>query len=109
MPEIDEVRNIANKTNASIIGISETKLDETILSSDPINQGEVVVLLLTLKVRLYIVAKTYSFCSNAESIFVDIFFLNLSQSYWVSYTDHPINQIPLNTLIIFSRVLSPRT
>ena len=54
MPEIDEVRNIANKTNASIIGISETKLDETILSSDPINQGEVVVLLLTLKVRLYI-------------------------------------------------------
>ena len=34
MPKIDEVRHIANKTNASIIGISETKLDETILSSE---------------------------------------------------------------------------
>ena len=34
MPKIDEVRHIANKTNVSIIGISETKLDETILSSE---------------------------------------------------------------------------
>ena len=34
MPKIDEVRHIANKINASIIGISETKLDETILSSE---------------------------------------------------------------------------
>ena len=34
MPKIDEVRHIPNKTNASIIGISETKLDETILSSE---------------------------------------------------------------------------
>ena len=34
LPKIDEVRYIANITNASIIGISETKLDETILSSE---------------------------------------------------------------------------
>ena len=34
MPKIGEVRYIANITNASIIGISETKLDETILSSE---------------------------------------------------------------------------
>ena len=34
LPKIDEVHYIANKTNASIIGISETKLDETILSSE---------------------------------------------------------------------------
>ena len=34
MPKIDEVRYIANKTNASIIGISETKLDDNILSNE---------------------------------------------------------------------------
>ena len=34
LPKIDEVRYIANITNASIIGISETKLDETISSSE---------------------------------------------------------------------------
>ena len=33
-PKSDEVRYIANITNASIIGISETKLDETISSSE---------------------------------------------------------------------------
>ena len=31
LPKIDEMRYIANITNASIIGISETKLDETTL------------------------------------------------------------------------------
>ena len=34
MPKIDEVHYIANITNASIIGVSETKLDETICSSE---------------------------------------------------------------------------
>ena len=34
LPKIDEVRYIANVTNASIIGISETKLDKTIWSSE---------------------------------------------------------------------------
>ena len=34
LPKIDEVRYIANITNASIIGISETKLDEIIWSSE---------------------------------------------------------------------------
>ena len=34
MPKIDEVSYIAYITNASIIGISETKLGETILSSE---------------------------------------------------------------------------
>ena len=33
-PKTDEVRYIANITNASIVGISETKVDETILSSE---------------------------------------------------------------------------
>ena len=34
LPKIDEVRYIVNITNASIIGISETKLDKSILSSE---------------------------------------------------------------------------
>ena len=34
LPKIDKVRYIANITNASFFGISETKLDETILSSE---------------------------------------------------------------------------
>ena len=34
LPKIDKVRYIANIINAFIIGISETKLDETILSSE---------------------------------------------------------------------------
>ena len=46
-----------------------------------------------------------NFCSNTESIFVDIFYLNLSQSHWVSYIDHSINQISLNTLIMFTQKL----
>ena len=34
LPEIDETRFIANQSNASIIVISESKLDSSILSSD---------------------------------------------------------------------------
>ena len=33
LPKVDEVRYIANINNTSIIGISENRLDETILSS----------------------------------------------------------------------------
>ena len=34
IPKIDEVRYTANITNASIIGTNETKLDETVWSSE---------------------------------------------------------------------------
>ena len=34
LPKTDEVRYIANITNALIVGISETKLEETIFSSE---------------------------------------------------------------------------
>ena len=114
MPKIDEVRYIANITNVSIIGISETKLDETILSSELEVDGYDLVRLDRSRrgggVACYIkssIAYSYkdSFCSNMESVFVDIFSLNLSQSYWVPYIDHPINQILLSTLIMFSRKL----
>ena len=105
LPKIDEVRYIANLTNVSIIGISETKLDETILSSELEVDGYDLVQLDRSRrcggVACYIkssIAYSYKdrFCSNTKSIFVDLC-LNVSQSYWVSYIDHPINQISLNT------------
>ena len=34
LPKIDEVKLIANKSNATILGISETKLDKTIMDSE---------------------------------------------------------------------------
>ena len=34
LPKIDEVKFIANKSNATILGISETKLDKTIMDSE---------------------------------------------------------------------------
>ena len=34
LPKIDEIRYIAARTNATVIGISESKLDETILQSE---------------------------------------------------------------------------
>ena len=34
LPKIDELKLIANKSNATILGISETKLDKTIMDSE---------------------------------------------------------------------------
>ena len=141
LPKIDEVRYIESITNASIIGINETKLDVSVVKwirgrwlwfsksrsikerrrivfsrffdfrgnlgnvvfprlhslqkSDCSSVGEVAMLLLTLKVWLL------------ESVFVKVTFicLNQSQSYWVSYIAHPINQILSDTLIMFSQKL----
>ena len=82
MPKIDEVCYIANITNASIIGISETKLDKTIWSSELEVDGYDLVRLNRSRggggVACYIkssIAYSHkeSFCSNTESIFVDIF------------------------------------
>ena len=82
LPKIDEVRYITNITIASIIGISETKLDETILSSKLEVDGYDLVRLDRLRrgggVACYFkssIAYSYkdSFCSSIESVFVDIY------------------------------------
>ena len=82
LPKIDEVRYIANITNASIIGICKTKLDKTIWSSELEVDGYDLVRFDQSRigggVASYIkssVAYSYveSFCSNIESNFVDIF------------------------------------
>ena len=105
---------VKNWWSASSIGIGETKLDETILSSELEVYGYDLVRLhrsgrgggVSCHIKSSI-AYSYkdSFCSNTESIFVNIFFcLNLTQSYRVSYIDHSINQISISTLI-FSQKL----
>ena len=74
LPKTDEVRYMTNITNESIIGINETEIGETILSSElevdgydlkySIDQGEVVVLLVTLNLVTKIVFAAISklFC-----------------------------------------------
>ena len=39
LPKIDEVKLIANKSNATSLGISETKLDKTIMNSELYIEG----------------------------------------------------------------------
>ena len=82
LPKIDEVCYIVNITNASIIGISETKLVETIWPSELQVDGYDLVRLDQSRRggggACYIkssVAYSYkeSFCSNTKSIFVDMF------------------------------------
>ena len=85
LPKIHEVRSTANITNTLIIGIGENKLDETIWSSELTVDGYDLVRLDQSEkgggvvcYMLHIVTKR-AFCSNTESIFVEIFFcLNLS-------------------------------
>ena len=81
MPKIDEKRYIANIINVYIIGIGETKLDETILSSElEVDVYNLVVLLLILKVRLYIVTKR-GFEATSKVFLLTLIFLNLRQSH----------------------------
>ena len=81
LSKIDEVPYIANITSASIIGVSETKLDETFFSSELEVDGYDLVRLDRSKrdrgVTCYIKSLiSYSckdsFCSNTESVIVDI-------------------------------------
>ena len=112
--KIDELRYIANITNSSIIGISETKLLETILPSElegrwlwfnktrSIKEVLLVTVTVTVKVRLHIFTKTV-FAVTLKVFLLAFVYLNLSQSYRASYVNHPINQISLNALITLSK------
>ena len=82
LPKIDEIRFIANQSNASNIGISESKLDSSILNSE-LDIDEYNLIRLDRSRREGRVAcsvgkslsynhKT-SFCCDIESIFIGIF------------------------------------
>ena len=82
LPKIDEIRHMTKITNAAIVGIGETKLDESILSSEIDIEGYDLLRLDRSRrgggVACY-VKKTLgynyrdNFCKNTESIFIDIF------------------------------------
>ena len=82
LPKIDETRHMTKIANAAIVGIGETKLDESILSSEIDIEGyDLLRLDLSRRgggVACYVkksLAYNYrdNFCKNTESIFSDNF------------------------------------
>ena len=73
LPKIDEIHYIAKLTNATVIGLSETKLDNKVLSSELEIEGydfKGVACFVKNSISYY---RKPNFCSNTESIFVEIF------------------------------------
>ena len=111
------MRNVANITNASVIGVSETKLDEIILSGglevdgydlirlDRPRRGGGVFCHIKSSIGYRDIVTKRIFAVTSKEFLLTFICLNLSQLYWVSYIGHPINQISLNTLIMFSQKL----
>ena len=97
----DEIRFILKQSNASIIGISESKLDSSILNSDvDIIEDYDLIRISRLRrggrIGCYTRKSLFfnhkpGFCPNTESIFIDIFCLNQSQLWWVCYVRHLIS------------------
>ena len=82
LPKIDEIRYVAKLTNATVIGLSETKLDNTVLSSKLEIEGYDLVrsdwsrrgggVACFVKNSISYNWET-NFCTNTESIFIEIF------------------------------------
>ena len=82
LPKIDEIRYIAKLTNAIVIGLSETKLDNAVLSSELEIEGYDLVrscrsrrgggVSCFVKNSIQYNQKP-NFCINTESIFMEIF------------------------------------
>ena len=80
--KIDKIRFIAKLTNATVIGLSETKLGNTVLSSeleiegydvvrsDRSQRGGVVACFVKNSISYN---RKHNFCINTESIFIEIF------------------------------------
>ena len=82
LPKIDEIRYITKLTNATVIGLSETKLDNTVLSSELEIEGYDLVRSDRSRRRGGVACfvensiscnRKSNFCINTESIFIDIF------------------------------------
>ena len=82
LPKIDEIRYIAKLTNATVIRLSETKLDNTVLSIELETEGYDLVrsdrsrrgggVACFVKNSNSYIRKS-NFCINTESIFIEIF------------------------------------
>ena len=88
LPKIDEIRYVAKLTNATVIGLSETKLDNTVLSSELEIEGYDLVrsdrsrrgggVAYFVKNSILYNRKP-NFCINTVSIFIGIFYLDPNQ------------------------------
>ena len=99
-PKIDKIRFLAKQSNASIIGISEYKLDSSILNSElDIEDYELIRLSRSRReggFECYITKSlSYnhkpSFLHNIESIFIDMF-LTKSKSILVGVLYRPFDK-----------------
>ena len=82
LPKINELRLIAHNTKASIIGLSESKLDDTVLDdeisidgynllrADRSRHGGEVACYVRKNLFFY---RRVNFCKDIENIFIDIF------------------------------------
>ena len=81
LPKIDEIRCIANAANATVIGLSKTKRDITVLSSDLEIEGYDLVRsdrsrraegVACFDKNYILYNRKPNFCINAKSIFIEI-------------------------------------
>ena len=95
LPKIDDIHYIAKQSNASIIGISKSKLDSTILNSEVDIENKC---LRTKGGVAYYIRKSLSynhkstFCGHAKTIFINIF-LPKSKSILVAMLHWPPNKL----------------
>ena len=98
-PKIDELHYIANITSVSVIRTRETKLDKTFVKW---NRGW----WFWFNWKFDCIQLQRQFFAVIPRLFLLTFFcLNLSQSYWLSYIDHPANQISLSTLMFSQKLV----
>ena len=95
LPKIDDIHYIAKQSNASIIGISKSKLDSTILNSEVDIENKC---LRTEGGVAYYIRKSLSynhkstFCGHTKTIFINIF-LPKSKSILVAMLHWPPNKL----------------
>ena len=92
LPKIDDIDHIAKQSNASIIGISKSKLHSSILNSELDIEDKC---LRTEGGVAYCIRKSLSynhkpnFCGDTKNIFIDIFFPKSKPT--LAHTGHEAN------------------
>ena len=100
LPKIDEIRNIARKSNLSVIGLSETKLDDSVFDAEVNIEGYNLVrsdrnrhgggIACYVKQHLSFDVKSY-FSNEIENFFIEIF-LPKSKPFTLGFFYRPPNQ-----------------
>ena len=119
LPKIDDIHYIAKQSNASIIGISKSKLGSSVLNSEVDIEDKC---LRTEGGVAYYIRKFLSynhkstFCGHTKSIFIDIF-LSKSKSilvallYWppnkLEFIEHLDNSLKENNICEFQECYLP--